>query len=90
MFFPFYYEVSRYPLFMRVIFNLLVVFASLLSLLILAIVVMRLIDGEFSVLLPGLGLIISFAGIVLPLLIIDALLIASAFLIRRFGLKNLS
>jgi hypothetical protein len=75
---------------MRVIFYLLVVFASLLSLLIFAIVVMRLIDGEFNVLLPGPGLVISFWGIVIPLLIIDALIIASAFLIWRFGLEKLS
>ncbi len=77
-------------MFMRVIFNLLVVFASLLSLLIPAIVVMRLIDGEFNVLLPGPGLVINFAGIVAPLLIINAVIIASAFLTWRFGLKRLS
>lgn len=77
-------------IFMRVILNLLVVFAALLSLLIFAIVVMRLNDGEFYVLLPGPGLIINFAGIVVPLLIIDALTIASAFLIWRFGLKKLN
>ncbi|MDQ3798368.1 MAG: hypothetical protein M3384_02860 [Acidobacteriota bacterium] len=75
---------------MRVIFSLLIVFAALLSLLIFAIVVMRLNDGEFYILLPGPGLVINFAGIVAPLLIIDTLIIASAFLIWRFGLKRLS
>lgn len=74
---------------MRTIFNLLVVFAALLSLFLLAIVVMGIIYGEFNILLPGLGLVINFWGIVLPLLIIDALIIAAAFLIRRFGLKKL-
>lgn len=74
---------------MREVFYLLIVLAALLSLLILAIVVMRIVNGEFNVLLPSFGLVISFGGIVAPLLFIDALIIASAFLIRHFGLKKL-
>jgi hypothetical protein len=74
---------------MRIISNLLIVFASLLSLLILAIVLMAIIDGGFNILLPGLGLVISFWGIVIPLLIIDAFLIGLAFLFRRLSLKEL-
>ncbi|HLM02574.1 MAG TPA: hypothetical protein VK400_16090 [Pyrinomonadaceae bacterium] len=73
---------------MRAIFNLLVVFACLLSLFILAIIVLSIIYGGFSILLPGLGLIITFQGIVGALLIIDFAIIAVAFFIRRFGLKS--
>ncbi|HEY0049146.1 MAG TPA: hypothetical protein VGB68_07665 [Pyrinomonadaceae bacterium] len=75
---------------MRIIFNLLVVFASLLSIFILALLVSALIYGEFSILLPGLGLIINFLGIIIPLLIIDALIIAAALLIRLLVLKKSS
>ena len=75
---------------MRIIFNLLVICASLLSIFILALVVAAIIYGKFNILLPGLGLIISFWGIVAPLLIINALIIAAAFLIRQCGLKKLS
>ena len=75
---------------MRIIFNLLVIFASLLSLFILALFVHSLIYGKFNVLLPGLGLVISFWGIMMPLLVIDASIIVMAFLIRQFGLQNLS
>jgi hypothetical protein len=82
--------VYHLPLFfMRVIFNLLVVLASLLSLFILAALLLALIYGEFNILLPGLGLIINFPAIIIPLLIIDALIIALAFLIRRLSLKKL-
>jgi hypothetical protein len=76
---------------MRTIFNLLVIFASLLSLLILAIVVIAIINGgEFNILLPGLGLVITFWGIIIPLLVIDASIIVIAFLIRRFDLQKLN
>jgi hypothetical protein len=76
---------------MRIIFNLLIVLASLLSLFILVIVVTAIINGgEFSILLPGLGLIITFWGIIIPLLVIDASIIVIAFLIRRFGLNKLN
>jgi hypothetical protein len=74
---------------MRVIFNLLVALASLLSLFILALVVTAIIYGEFNILLPGLGLVINFWGILILLLIIDVFLIATAFLIRRLNLKKL-
>ena len=74
---------------MRVIFYLLVIFASLLSLFILAAVVVALVYGSFNVLLPGLGLIINFPAVIIPLLVIDALLIALAFLIWRLSLKKL-
>jgi hypothetical protein len=76
---------------MRIIFNLLVIFASLLSLLILAIVIFAIINGgEFNILLPGLGLVITFWGIIIPLLVIDASIIVTAFLIRQFGLHKLN
>jgi hypothetical protein len=52
--------------------------------------VSALIYGEFSILLPGLGLIINFLGIIIPLLIIDALIIAAALLIRLLVLKKSS
>jgi hypothetical protein len=73
---------------MRVIFNLLIVLASLLSLLILAVVVTAIIYGEFNILLPGPGLFITFWGIIIPLLVIDASIIVMAFLIRQFGLQK--
>jgi hypothetical protein len=75
---------------MRIIFNLLFIFASLLSIFILALVAQAIIYGKFNILLPGLGLVITFWGIIIPLLIIDALIIAAAFVIRLFGLKKLS
>lgn len=74
---------------MRIIFNLLVVLASLLSIFILAAVVFAFIYGGFNILLPGLGLVITFPAIIVPLLIIDAVIIALAFLIRRMSLKKL-
>lgn len=73
---------------MRTIFNLLVIFAFLLSIFIVTIFVLSIIHGGFNILLPGLGLVITFQGIVTALLIIDAAIIVLAFLIRRFGLKS--
>lgn len=74
---------------MRVIFILLTIAATLLSVLILALIILSIISGGGNVLLPGLGLVIAIPFIIFVLLMIDALIIALAFLIRRLSLKKL-
>lgn len=82
-------QLAAYRFFiMRTIFNLLVIIACLLSIFILVIIALSFVYGGFNILLPGLGLIINFQGIVGALLTIDAAIIVLAFLIHRFGLKS--
>jgi len=74
---------------MRVIFILLTVAATLLSILIFGLIVLSISVGGGNVLLPGLGLVIAIPFIIFVLLTLDAAIITLAFLIRRLSLKKL-
>jgi hypothetical protein len=74
---------------MRVIFILLSIAAALLSILILGLIVLSISVGGGNVLFPGLGLVVAMPLIIFLLLMLDAAIIALAFLIRRLSLKKL-
>ncbi|HXG84418.1 MAG TPA: hypothetical protein VNI84_10355 [Pyrinomonadaceae bacterium] len=73
---------------MRFIFILLSFIAVLLTLLIIALTVLSLSVGGGSVLLPGLGIIISLPLVILLLVFVDAGIILLALLFRRLDKKN--
>jgi hypothetical protein len=81
------YRLSLYKI-MRVIFILLTIAATLLSILIAGLIILSISVGGGNVLLPGFGLVIALPFFIFVLMIIDAAIIALAFLIRRLSLKK--
>lgn len=73
---------------MRFIFILLSFTAALLTLLIIALTVLSLSTGGGSVLLPGLGIIISLPLVILLLIFVDAVIVLLALLFGRLDKKN--
>ena len=77
---------SRYNLKMRIIFILLTIMAALLTILIIGLTIFLVANGGgVSIVLPGLGLIVSLSFILVLLAAIDALIIFLALLFRRMS-----
>jgi len=71
---------------MRIIFILLTIMAALLTILIIGLTIFLVANGGgVSIVLPGLGLIVSLSFILVLLAAIDALIIFLALLFRRMS-----
>ncbi|CAN5694695.1 hypothetical protein BH24ACI1_BH24ACI1_11490 [soil metagenome] len=71
---------------MRIIFILLTIMAALLTILIIGLTIILVANGGgVSIVLPGLGLIVSLSFILVLLAAIDALIIFLALLFRRMS-----
>ena len=72
---------------MRSIYILLMTTAAFLSTLIIGLIIVTLYKGDFNLLLPGLGLILSGRFIILLLTIVDAVIITLALFFRSMSRK---
>ena len=72
---------------MRSIFILLTAIAAFLSTLIFGLIIVSVYKGDFNLLLPGLGLILSGRFIILLLIIVDAVIITLALFFRSMSRK---
>lgn len=71
---------------MRIIFILLTIIAALLTILVIGLTIILIANGGgISIVLPGLGLIVSLSFILVLLAAIDALIIFLALLFRRMS-----
>ncbi len=71
---------------MRIIFIILTIIAAFLTILVVGLTIILIANGGgVSIVLPGLGLIVSLPLIIVLLAALDALVIFLALLFRRIG-----
>ena len=73
---------------MRFLFILLSAIAAFLSTLLIGLIAAIIFKGEFNILLPGFGLVISGYGVILLLAIVDFAVIALALFFRSMSRRN--